>query len=66
MSSWASRHRSSIGSGIAIVGIELLGDIALDPDRLDVLNLFEGGAEGEPVQEMDDRLIRDRLGAERQ
>ncbi len=47
-------------------GVELLGDIALRPDRLDVPNLFEGRAEGEPVQEMDDRLIRDRLGAERQ
>ena len=65
MSSWARRHRSSIGSGIEF-GIELLGDIALDPDRLDVPNLFEGRAESEPVQKMDDRLIRDRLGAERQ
>ena len=65
MSSWASRHRSSIGSGIDF-GIELLGNVALDADRLDVPELFERRAEGEPVQEMDDRLIRDRLGAERQ
>jgi hypothetical protein len=47
-------------------GIELLGNIALHSDRLDVPNLFEGRAEGEPVQEMDDSPIRDRLGAERQ
>jgi hypothetical protein len=31
-----------------------------------VPNLLEGRAEGEPIEEMDDRLIRDRLGAERQ
>jgi hypothetical protein len=47
-------------------GIELLGNITLHPDRLDVPNLFEGRAEGEPIEEMDNRLIGDRLGAERQ
>ena len=47
-------------------GIELLGDIALDSDRLDVPNLFKGRAEGETVQQMDDDPIGDRLGAGRQ
>src|SRR5438477_1203255 len=42
-------------------GVELLGNIALHPDRLDVPNLFEGRAEGEPIEEVDYRLIRDRL-----
>ena len=48
------------------VGIELLGNIALHSDRLDVPNLFEGRAEGETVQQMDDYPIGDRLGAGRQ
>src|ERR1700730_9298809 len=37
------------------VGVELLRGIALDPYGLDVPNLLEGRAEGEPIEEMDDR-----------
>jgi hypothetical protein len=48
------------------VGVELLADIAFDADRLDVPNLFEGRAESETVQKVDDRLILGRLSAERQ
>ena len=30
-------------------GIELFGDVALDPDHLDVIEIVEGRAKGEPI-----------------
>src|SRR3974377_1495602 len=44
-------------------GIELLSNVAVDPDRLNKAEIFERRTEGEPVQDMDDLAIGHRFGA---
>jgi len=43
-------------------GIELLGNVAVNPDRPNMMEIFQRRPEGEPVQHMDDSAIRYRSG----
>ena len=40
--------------------VELLGNIALDPDHLHIIEIIGGRAKGEPVQDMEHLLVRIR------
>jgi hypothetical protein len=43
-------------------GIELLGDVAFDADRLDVAEILDGRAEAQPVEHMQDLPVGGAVG----
>jgi hypothetical protein len=45
--------------------VELLDNVAPDPDRLDVTKIFEAGAEREAVEDMNDPAVGRRIGTPR-